>query len=132
MTTQQELMTTQQDVIEKRNFKRWQLIFYLRVFDQDTGSLLGHIVDISEGGLRLIRDYPIPADRPFRLWVDVPRETGPRQRIELEALSRWSRNDVNPDFYDTGFRITQLTPYALRKLRLLIDDFKSEFKLADD
>jgi hypothetical protein len=121
-----------QDVIEKRNFKRWQLIFYLRVYDQDTGSLLGHIVDISEGGLMLISDYPVPADQPFRLWVDVPRETGPRQRIELEALSLWSRNDVNPDFYDTGFRITQLTPYALRKLRLLIGDFKSEFKLTDD
>jgi hypothetical protein len=124
-------MTTQQDVVEKRNFRRWQLIFYLRVFDRDTGSLLGHIIDISEGGLMLISDQPIPADHLFRLWVDVPRETGPRQRIELEACSLWSKNDINSDFYDTGFRITQLTPYALRKLRLLIEDFKSEFKLAN-
>ena len=124
-------MQDNQNIVEKRNFRRWQLIFYLRVFDQNTRSLLGHIVDISEWGLMLISDQPIPVDQLFRLWVDVPRETGPRQRIELEAYSLWSKNDINPDFYDTGFRITQLTPHALRKLKLLMEDFKSEFKLAD-
>ena len=117
--------------VEKRNFKRWQLIFYLRVFDQDTGSLLGHIVDISESGMMLISDQPLPVDQPFRLYLEAPRDTGPRQRIEFEAHSLWSKNDINPDFYDTGLRITRLTPYALRQLRLLIADFKSEFKLSD-
>lgn len=123
------MTTPRDDASEKRNFKRWQLIFYLRVFEQETGALLGHLVDVSEGGLMLISEGPIPVDRPFRLRLEVPRETGPRQHIELAAHSLWSRNDVNPDFYDTGFRITQLTPYALRQLRLLIADFKTEFKL---
>ena len=126
------MATPQHDAAaERRNFKRWQLIFYLRVFDQDTGSLLGHIIDISEGGMMLISEQPIPIDQPFRLYLDAPRDTGPRQHIEFEAYSLWSKNDINPDFYDTGFRITQLTPYGLRQLRLLIADFKSEFKLAD-
>jgi hypothetical protein len=125
-------MATPQDAAaEKRNFKRWQLIFYLRVFDQDTGSLLGHIIDISEGGMMLISEQPLPIDQMFRLYLEVPQDTGPRQHIEFEALSLWSKNDINPDFYDTGFRIIRLTPYALGQLRLLIADFKSEFKLTD-
>ena len=122
----------QPDLAEKRKFKRWQLIFYLRTFDQNTGVLLGHVVDISEEGLMLISDTPIPAEQTFHLGLDVPRETGPRLRIELEARSLWSRPDVNPDFYDTGFRILSITPYALRKLRHLIEDFKFEFKITPD
>ncbi|MFO1430178.1 MAG: PilZ domain-containing protein [Candidatus Competibacteraceae bacterium] len=126
-------MATPQDnaAAEKRNFKRWQLIFYLRVFDRDTGSLLGHLVDISEGGMMLISEQPIPIDQPFRIYLEVPQDTEPRQHIECDIHSLWSSNDINPDFYDTGFRFTRLTPYTLQQLGLLIADFKTEFKLID-
>ncbi len=125
------MATLQDAAAEKRNFKRWQLIFYLRVFERDTGSLLGHIIDVSEGGMMLISEQPLPIDQPFHVYLEVPQDTGPRQHIECEVHSLWSNNDINPDFYDTGFRFTRLTPYALRQLRLLIADFKSEFKLTD-
>jgi len=31
-----------------------------------------------------------------------------------------------------GFQITEITPLALRQLRLLIEDFKFEFKITDE
>jgi hypothetical protein len=117
---------------DQRNLKRWQLIFYLRVFNQEDGTLLGHIVDVHEQGLMLLCDQPLPTGQEFKLWVDVPRDTGPRQRISFSARSLWSRSDINPDFYDTGFQITEITPFALRRLRLLIEEFKFEFKITDE
>jgi hypothetical protein len=30
--------------IEKRQRRRWELVFYLRTFDQSDGSLLGHVI----------------------------------------------------------------------------------------
>ena len=109
---------------EKRKFKRWYLIMYLRVYDQNTGELLGHIVDINKEGMRLVSDNPIPSNQPFQLWVDVPKESASRQRIELEAESLWSAPDVNPDFFDTGFRIHNISTPALLQLQLLIEEFK--------
>lgn len=110
--------------VNKRRLKRWYLVMYLRVFDEDTGELLGHIVDISKEGLRLVSDKLIPPDQTFRLWVDVPKESAPRQRIHLEAESLWSGRDVNPDFYATGFRIRNIGTHALLQLQLLIEEFK--------
>ncbi len=108
----------------QRRLKRWYLVMYLRVFDEDTGDLLGHIVDINKEGLRLVSDKHIPTHETFRLWVDVPKEGAPRQRIHLEAESLWSGQDVNPDFYDTGFRIQNISTQTMLQLQLLIEEFK--------
>ena len=110
--------------VNSRRNKRWFLVMYLRVFDEDTGELLGHIVDINREGLRLVSDQPIPLNQTYRLSVDVPKEGAARQRIRLEAESLWSDRDVNPDFYDTGFRIQNVDAQALLQLQLLIEEFK--------
>ncbi len=109
---------------EKRRMTRWYLILYLRVFNGDNDELLGHIVDINQKGLRLVSDRPIPLNKAFRLWVEVPKESTTRQRIQVEAESLWSGHDVNPDFYDTGFRIIKISTQSLLQLRLLIEEFK--------
>ncbi len=109
---------------EKRRIKRWYLVLYLRVYDQDTNELLGHIVDINKEGMRLVSDKPIELNRIYRLWVDVPKEGTPRQRIQLEGESLWTGRDVNPDFYDTGFRMLNISTQSLLQLQLLIEEFK--------
>jgi hypothetical protein len=108
---------------EKRRIKRWYLVLYLRVYDQDTNELLGHIVDINKEGMRLVSDKPIELNRIYRLWVDVPKEGTPRQRIQLEGESLWTGRDVNPDFYDTGFLMLNISTQSLLQLQLLIEEF---------
>ncbi|MDX1605101.1 MAG: PilZ domain-containing protein [Candidatus Competibacterales bacterium] len=103
--------------------KRWQLIFYLRVFDRETERQLGHIVDITTEGMMLISDQPIPLNTDFKLWIDVPQDDDQRERIYLDAHSLWSSKDVNPDFYDTGFRLQRLTPDRLEDIQILIGEF---------
>jgi hypothetical protein len=117
--------------LERRALKRWHLIFYLRVFDEESAAVLGHIVDISESGMMLVSDDPIPVCKDFHVWVDVPSETGPRQRIQLKVRSLWSHNDINPDFYDTGFFIKDASADTVDKLTQLIEDFTTEFHIID-
>ena len=109
---------------EQRRIKRWYLILYLRVYNEDTQELLGHIVDINKEGIRLVSDKPILSHQIFRLWLGVPKENGLNQRIHLEAESLWCGRDVNPDFYDTGFRMLNISTQALLQLQLLIEEFK--------
>jgi len=109
---------------DKRRLKRWYLVMYLRVYDQDTQALVGHIVDINREGMRLVSDDPVPLNRTFRLWLDVPKENSSNQRIFLDAESLWCGRDINPDFYDTGFRLLNIGASALLQLQLLIEEFK--------
>ena len=113
-----------QGIIEKRTMKRWQLIFYLRVFDEDTGKLLGYVVDISINGMMLISDQPIPLQKDYDLWLDVPRDDGQREKVSLQAHSLWSQRDVNPDFFDTGFCLVDATNEQIYRIQLIIDDYK--------
>ncbi len=118
------MSSTEPSGAEKRRLKRWYLVMYLRVHDQETGELLGHIVDINKEGMRLVSDKAIPTHRTFRLWVDVPKESASHQRIQIDVESLWCGQDINPDFYDTGFRIHTISTQALLQLQLLIEEFK--------
>lgn len=111
----------------KRHSKRWDLILYLRVFDQETQNLIGHVVDITTEGMKVISDNRIPVGQVFNVWLDVPQEDGERKRISLQARSLWSERATNPDFYDTGFHLVNPTPEAVHSIRLVIDDLRFNF-----
>ena len=58
--------------IEKRQRRRWELVFYLRIFDQSNGALLGHVIDISEDGLMLLSEVPIELNKDYDLSLEMP------------------------------------------------------------
>jgi cytidylate kinase len=91
---------------ESRAFKRRHLIYYLEVYDDATGTLLGHLVDITTEGVKLVSKAPIEKNRVYRLRMQLPEDYFDEKVLRFEATSLWSSNDVNPDFYDTGFRVT--------------------------
>lgn len=107
---------------DRRSIKRRHLIYYLRVWNTDTREMLGHMVDITTGGLMLISEQIIPPDQQFNLemrWHDP--ESGERI-IHFRAKSLWSRPDVNPAFQDTGFMLLDQTPEVLLRIRELIGE----------
>ncbi len=108
---------------ERRNLKRRHLLYYLRVFDAATGVLLGKLVDISADGMMLISEQAIELDRCFQLEMDLPANEGITERISFTARSAWCREDINPDFYDTGFQIVKLDPGTSQLIERLIDHF---------
>lgn len=108
---------------EQRQLKRRHLIYYLRVFDQETASLLGHLVDITSRGIMLVSDKEIPLDQDFRLLMDLPNRIQGQESLEFSARSLWTGRDVNPDFFVTGFQIQGLASSSAEAIRQLIEDF---------
>ena len=70
----------------------------------------------------LIGDRPIEALRMHSLRMSIPGSDHKTEHIMLEAESVSSRQDTNPHFYDTGFRLIDPTPNAVRMIRQLIDE----------
>lgn len=118
----------QDEVVEKapsdrRGIKRRHLIYYLRVWDKASDRVLGHVVDITTEGMMLISEQPIPLQKSFELevrWQDADKG---EQRLPFLAESRWSDNDVNPAFYDVGFKLLEDSKKVLDPIAELIENY---------
>jgi hypothetical protein len=107
---------------ERRKLKRRHLIYYLRVFHRSTGRQVGHLVDLTPEGMLLMSERPIRVGRTLPLAMTLPSADG-EQKIEFDATSLWTSPDVNPDFYDTGFKFEKVSRRHLAELETLIDDY---------
>lgn len=111
--------------IEKRQRRRWELVFYLRIFDQSDGSLLGHIVDIHEEGLMLLSETPIELNKDYDLSLEMPvSEDGERKKISFRAHSIWQSSDANPDLVDTGFQLINPDKASIEAIKDLIEELQ--------
>lgn len=110
----------QQDL---RQVNRKYLVFYLRVFDGMSSKILGHLVDISEKGIMVVGDNPIPVGEDYRLRMRLPTQMKDQSEIIFTATSRWCKSDANPDFFLAGFQIHELEPAARELIGSLIKDF---------
>ena len=108
---------------DRRRVKRRHLIYYLRVFDRASGRQVGHLVDLTSEGMMLMSERPIRVGRTLGLRMSLPRESGGEEAIEFDATSLWTSADVNPDFYDTGFRFEKISRHHLSRIETLIDDY---------
>ena len=112
--------------IEKRLRRRWELVFFLRIFDNSDGSLLGHVVDISEDGLMLLSEIPIELNKDFDLSLEMPvsGSNDSHQKISFKAHSIWQSSDVNPDLMDTGFQLVDPDKASIEAIKVLIEELQ--------
>jgi hypothetical protein len=108
--------------INQRKVERRHLIYYLRVYNAKTGALLGNLVDISTRGIMLVSDNPLPVNEDVLLRMVLPDNVEGSREVEFEAVSRWCKNDINPDFFDTGFELTDPTSNFLEVVDKLVED----------
>ncbi|SDO44796.1 PilZ domain-containing protein [Desulforhopalus singaporensis] len=106
-----------------RGLDRCYLVFYLRVFDGMSCRILGHLLDISEKGLKLLCESPVELDRKYRLRMRLPSPLKDRNEIIIDATSRWCIADENAGFYQAGFQIKGLCSRSTTLISNLIRDF---------
>ena len=116
-------MVEDQEGIEQRQAVRRHLVFYLRIFDGMSSRVLGHLMDISPCGLMLLSDEPVVVNEEYRLCMRLPKEVSGSDEILFGALSRWCRQDENPDFYVTGFQIQDMDTETGKSVSHLIEEF---------
>lgn len=111
---------------------RRHLVFYLRVFDGASSRIIGHLADISTGGIMLVSEKKIKIENEYQLRIKLPKEFSGREELIFTAISRWCQRDSNPDFYITGLEITGVGSEILDQIKGLIKDFSMEESLQPD
>ncbi|MHB8790020.1 MAG: PilZ domain-containing protein [Desulfobulbaceae bacterium] len=107
---------------DQRILNRHHLIYYLRVYDNTSSRVLGHVVDISPQGVMLITDAPLVPGADYRLRMCFPGMGSSRDELIFEAICRWCRPDENPAFYLVGFQIRNLLPEEANFIQGMISE----------
>lgn len=93
---------------DRRRLSRHNLIYYLEVFNTETGELAGRVVDLNQEGLMLISKSQPATGATYQLEMQLPREVMANQKLAFSAECRWSKVDVNPDFFVSGYKIDEM------------------------
>jgi len=106
----------------RRKLKRRYLIFYLSVFDLQKNRLLGYIVDMSQGGIKLMSNKAIETDRPYQLKVNLPEHGEYGQSFTFQAHCLWCRPGPNPDIFDSGFELIDCPTEVQDAISMVIEE----------
>ncbi len=106
-----------------RKHNRHHLVYYLRIFENNTGKLIGHLVNITAKGIMVLSDEPIELNASFQLKMLLPGKASEKQSMVFNAKSLWCERDVNADFFDTGFQLIDVSQSNVEAIKALIEDF---------
>lgn len=122
--------TVESSTSEKRTVERRRLVFYLRVFDQESRDIIGHLTDISTAGLMLVSVRPIEEETVFSVRVILPKEVLGRNELQLKVQCIWCRPDTIPAFHVVGFQFVEIDLEKKKLIDALTSEFSREESLA--
>jgi hypothetical protein len=114
---------------ERRKLERKYLVIYSRVFDRDSGKVVGYLSDLTTEGAMIIGEQKIAPDVAMKLRIDLPDDPGfSDEYIDLTGKVAWCKPDIDPAFFNTGFEFINLKPTDKQTLLLMIDlyEFRHE------
>jgi hypothetical protein len=112
--------------IERRTRERRTFSHYMRLMHENTGELVGHLVNISPEGFRLESLRPIPINKDFPLRIELPRDITDKPYMVFVARSRWCRPDrIDPTQYEAGFEIVEMMPGDIEIFRKIFERYGS-------
>jgi len=98
-------------VAERRKLSRRNFSYYMRVLDETTGNLVGHLSDISTNGFKLDCPKPIPLKVDLKLRIDQTGQISSKSYMTFSARALWCQLDqLDPNLYNVGFQIVNMTP----------------------
>ena len=114
---------------ERRKLNRRDFSFYMRMMNERTGELIGHLSDISTGGFKLESRSPIGENLQFLMRMDLTNEVSDKDHLVFAARSRWChRHPIDPTLYDIGFEILDMAPTDLDIFVRIFEKYGSQNK----
>jgi hypothetical protein len=111
---------------DRRHLARWRLVYNLQVFDADTGSLMGHAVDITTQGLLLVSSTQPEVPKIYHLEMVCAGPGQDTEKVAFLAESRWTRRAVDVGFSDTGFRLVNTHPRVVERISSVIEALRAQ------
>jgi hypothetical protein len=110
--------------VDRRRYKRRNLIYYVPVIESDTHHPIGRMADVSTRGFKLDSDTEIPLGKDFKLGLNTTPDIADNPFIGFVARSRWCEADkIEPCQYYIGFDIVDIDPNAAKVVQCIVDKY---------
>ena len=110
-------------MVNKRRDKRFQISFFLRILDNNTDEVMGHVVNISVSGMRVLTDRPLCQDKDYTLAIDLTKDINFEQEALFTAKCAWIEQDLLSGAYNCGFQLQNVTEKGQVIILKLIEQF---------
>jgi hypothetical protein len=107
----------------RRKINRRYLLYFVRVYDAATRQQIGNLVDITPRGAMIVSQDPILAGQAIRLRVELTADITDKPYLEFPARSIWCHPDLDPNLFNTGFEILELTSVESGIIQKIIETF---------
>ena len=94
---------------------------YYLVYEQNSNRLLGRMTNLSLGGFMIVGTDPIPDCRTMICRIEFPRNVDGVEEITVNAASVWSRENKRADWWETGFKLHEVSPLIRSVIGHLIE-----------
>lgn len=97
---------------EKRTVPRKKFNMHMVVYNDDTGEILGHMVEVGSIGLRLETVGSLPLEKDYYLRIELTPDLGaPIPFLVFIARTKWCKMDaIQPNLFQVGFEIVEIMP----------------------
>ena len=82
---------------ERRRLDRRTFSYYMRLMNENTGELVGHLADISTGGFKMESLKPIPPNVDFKFRIELTSEVA---NVPFMVFAARAANGVSAITYD--------------------------------
>ncbi|MBK8398297.1 MAG: PilZ domain-containing protein [Leptospiraceae bacterium] len=123
MSTTDNKKQNTSNLYQDRKENRRHLIYYLKVDNSQTNELIGRVVDITAKGLLMIsrNKFDTQLEIPVRIELGDELFEQTNGHLKLNIRCRWSKEDINPDYFVTGFEFINQTVEQESLINKLID-----------
>ena len=114
---------------ERRKLERKFLVVYSRVFDRKTGKVIGYLSDLTVKGAMVISEHHLENGETYQLRIDLPESSEfNKDHLDINAKSVWSKPDIDPVFFNTGFEFGEIDPGDANIIQRMIElyEFRRE------
>ena len=99
---------------------------FFMVFDRKTDELIGHMIDISIGGLLIIGLVPFKENVKYHFRMDFSSIMDCEKHIRFDVKCAWAINNDYIESYISGFEFTKINQKDIEKIKQLINRFSIE------
>lgn len=103
---------------ERRKTKRRHLYDFFDVYEQGSDKLFGQLVDITVEGIKIMSTSNVVPESKFSLKIIFP----PQMKVDnilLNVKCIWNRGPNSDNYYDTGFKILNISEKDLALIQTI-------------
>ena len=98
-------------MMERRRENRRPFNYYLKVVEEGTLKLIGHMTDINKMGFKVDSPLTLAVGTDIKLRIDLTSEISTKSYMSFTARVKWCKQDeFTPNMANIGFEVSRLSP----------------------